>query len=188
MSRPSVTVSHLNSCNCTSRQEVIGGSRKACKVGTYSLSTGTSSLCKHLFDHHAEAWVTACDDMKIGITAKGFVNKVDSYHRGRSSLSSRANQHEKQSRHPFSQEAFVDAIAEFIVGDDQVCLFHYSRLLQRLIVTMLGNQCYREPALTCNLPHALRGAEGGGHSSSHNCTCSYHESMGRASQGALQGV
>jgi len=61
----------------------------------------------------------ACEDLSIEITAKEARLFVDDYlkQKGRS----RANQSGSKTKRPkFTQEAFVDAIVEFIVADDQV--------------------------------------------------------------------
>ncbi|KZP21834.1 hypothetical protein FIBSPDRAFT_663987, partial [Athelia psychrophila] len=89
------------------------------------------------------AWVKACDDLKIEITSKGFVDKVDGYRRGRPSPSNC----EDQSKRHFSQEAFVDAIVEFIVGDDQaINVIENPRL--RAIFLMLRKELREE-----DIPH-----------------------------------
>ncbi|KAJ6571335.1 hypothetical protein B0H19DRAFT_1346609, partial [Mycena capillaripes] len=66
-------------------------------------------------------WVEGCDQLKIPITAKDALPFVDAY---------RVRKHQKSGTTPnsdpagkkrtaFLQEAFVDALVEFIVGDDQ---------------------------------------------------------------------
>ncbi len=57
-------------------------------------------------------WVTACDKLNINITAKDAANVVARHHQETGSISSKTS---------FSKEAFVDAIVEFIVANDQVC-------------------------------------------------------------------
>ena len=78
--------------------------------------TSTSNLRKHLYSDHIEEWVTACDDLKIKIIAKAALPAVHKFHDepGVTPLESE--------RQEYTKEAFVEAILEFIVGDDQVCL------------------------------------------------------------------
>lgn len=91
------------------------------KVANFSLTTGTDPLRKHLIDHHVNTWIAACDKLEIKITAKSAQRAVTDYRQrqGESSQSS-PDAKAKNGSPPFSQEAFVDAIVEFIVANDQV--------------------------------------------------------------------
>jgi hypothetical protein len=100
------------------RQQHAIGMRN--KNSTFSLKTGTGVLCRHLFEHHAKKWIEGCDKLRIPITAKEAQQAVADYHHRKGQPSANSNEHMKPGR-PFSQEAFVDAIVEFIVADDQVC-------------------------------------------------------------------
>ncbi|KAF7358762.1 HAT family dimerization domain-containing protein [Mycena sanguinolenta] len=91
-------------------------------VGTTKFSTNTSTgvLRKHLYEHHLAAWVEGCDRMKIPITAKEAAPHVEQYRiRKNQKTSSTSTQEPGRQRTQFSQEAFVDAIVEWIVSDDQ---------------------------------------------------------------------
>ncbi|KAK7059379.1 hypothetical protein R3P38DRAFT_2758829 [Favolaschia claudopus] len=82
-------------------------------------NTSTGILRRHLYERHLEAWVQGCDQLKIEITAREALPHVEAY-RGKqngSNSSSTADSAKKQP--PFSNEAFVDAIVEWIVSDDQ---------------------------------------------------------------------
>ncbi|KAJ7255520.1 hypothetical protein B0H12DRAFT_1016416, partial [Mycena haematopus] len=66
------------------------------------------------------AWVEGCDQLKIPIKAKEAAKYVDAYRVRKSQKTGGASNSEPgKKRTPFSQEAFVDAIVEFVVGDDQ---------------------------------------------------------------------
>jgi hypothetical protein len=94
---------------------------------TYSKATSTGILRKHLFEHHLDVWVAGCDQLNIPIKAKEAKPFVDDYRARKEHTAAGASDPKPQEkRTEFSQEAFVDAIVEFIVGDDQVCLslFH----------------------------------------------------------------
>lgn len=92
------------------------------KVADFALTTGTDPLRKHLADHHTDAWISACDKLEIKITAKSAQRAVHEYRqRQHQSSEGDSSTESKSSSHTFSQEAFVDAIVEFIVADDQVC-------------------------------------------------------------------
>ena len=95
------------------------GTRK--KASTFSLKTATGVLRRHLYDHHADSWIEGCDKLRIPITAKDAQRAVLDYRR-RNGQASANNTDSSQTRHPFSHEAFVDAIIEFVVADDQVCI------------------------------------------------------------------
>lgn len=78
-------------------------------------------LRKHLYETHLDAWVSGCDQLKITIKAKEAKQHVDDYRRRKEQTTGAApNSEPGKKRTQFSQEAFVDAIVEFIVGDDQV--------------------------------------------------------------------
>ena len=99
------------------------------KVSTFGLTTSVSVLRKHLYNkNHIEKWVTTCDELKIPITAKSAEEPVRLFRKepAPSSLESE--------RPTYSKEAFVDAIVEFVVGDDQVCneLFFFAKYLIKM--------------------------------------------------------
>jgi hypothetical protein len=77
--------------------------------------TSTSNLRKHLYSEHIEEWVTGCDDLKIKITAEAALPAVRKF-RAEPEPTSLEAEHQE-----YTKEAFVEAILEFIVGDDQVC-------------------------------------------------------------------
>ena len=103
------------------------------RVAGFSLAMGTSNLQKHLYNEHLEQWVTSCDDLKIEITAQAALPFVKKFHQepAETPLESELPQYSKK------KEAFVEAILEFIVGDDQVCAFF---LLFIKINISLGSQ------------------------------------------------
>ena len=74
---------------------------------------------KHLFTDHIEQWVSICDDLKIPITAAGALPSVRKFRNEPADASTPL-----ESECPeYSKAAFVDALVEFIVGDDQVCVY-----------------------------------------------------------------
>ncbi|KAJ7898286.1 hypothetical protein B0H14DRAFT_2332277, partial [Mycena olivaceomarginata] len=83
--------------------------------------TSTGVLRKHLYEHHIDAWVEGCDQLKIPINAKEAARFVDAYRvHKHQKTGNTSNSEPGKERRPFSQEAFVDAIVESIVGDNQV--------------------------------------------------------------------
>lgn len=80
----------------------------------FSLTTSTSVLRRHLFENHLDLWITACDDMKIKITAKEALPVIEAHRQEPQKTPLEA------ARPEFSKEAFLDALVEFIVADDQV--------------------------------------------------------------------
>lgn len=109
----------INSC---SRQQHAAHAHV--RATEFSLKTSTGVLRKHLYEHHADAWVAGCDKLQIPITAKEALSVVSDYRRrqGQPTTGS-ADSDQRKDRQPFSQEAFVNAIVEFIVADDQVYSF-----------------------------------------------------------------
>ena len=80
-------------------------------------------MCKHLAENHLSVCIDGCDRLNIKISASRNIQKdIDSFqqqtqNRPISETDKKANQPQVQ----YSLEAFVDAIMEFIVADDQVC-------------------------------------------------------------------
>jgi hypothetical protein len=101
------------------------------KISTFGHSTSVSTLRKHLYKNHIEQWVTACDDLKIPITAKGAEEPVRIFRKEPASTSIESE------RPTYSKEAFVDAIVDFVVGDDQVCieLLFFCNIFNRSVVS-----------------------------------------------------
>jgi hypothetical protein len=91
-------------------------------IAEFAITTGTGSLRKHLFGEHIEEWVTSCDNLGIKITAEGALPAVREF---------RAEPEPtplEGGRQEYTKEAFVEAILEFIVGDDQVCVISFNLL------------------------------------------------------------
>jgi hypothetical protein len=80
-------------------------------ITQYGIRTSTGTYRKHLVTYHLEEWVAACK--KRNVVIKTDVAK--SAAEGLQPDSADANP-----RKPYSNEAFVDALVEFIVGDDLV--------------------------------------------------------------------
>lgn len=84
-------------------------------ISVFKLTTGISNLCKHLFSVHIDQWVTCCDDFKISITAKDALAAVHKFQDEPPDTSI-------ESEHPeYSKEGFIEALLEFVIGDDLVC-------------------------------------------------------------------
>ncbi|KAJ6576013.1 hypothetical protein DFH09DRAFT_914990, partial [Mycena vulgaris] len=90
------------------------------KSTTFAMTTSSGVLRKHLYEHHLEAWVEGCDKLKYTIKARKTLQYVDAYRARKAGKTGTApNPEPDKNRQEFSQEAFVDALVEFIVGDDQ---------------------------------------------------------------------
>ena len=87
---------------------------------TFSLRTGTTTLRSHLCGEHLEPWVNACDKFKITIMVSKADHPVNEYRCHQSTMNVPGTGQTGSDRHEYSPEAFVDAILEFIVADDQV--------------------------------------------------------------------
>lgn len=74
---------------------------------------------KHFAEHHLEEWVNVCTTEKILITAKEVQSAVNTYLHCRE-LQGLSTELECP-RPPFSKDAFLDVLAEWVVVDDQVC-------------------------------------------------------------------
>jgi hypothetical protein len=80
----------------------------------YGKKTSTTTLRKHLCSEtHIDKWIAECKRLGIQITAKEAVETIAAYQ-------GVAPNHQASSRPQFTQERFIDAIAEFIIATDQV--------------------------------------------------------------------
>ena len=81
------------------------------RIAHFSMRTATGPLHSHLSLHHHDNWIEMCG--KLGIAIKSSVAQ------NATSENSIINDG-GYPRRPFSKENFVDALVEFIVGDDMV--------------------------------------------------------------------
>ncbi|KAK6996199.1 hypothetical protein R3P38DRAFT_2477759, partial [Favolaschia claudopus] len=117
------------------------------KATDFGLKTGTGTLRKHLYDNHLDAWVAGCDRLKIPITAEEAQPFLADYRRRHGQSASETGSSKTKDRKPFSHEGFVNAIVEFIVGDDQSINVIENQQL-RAIFLML-----REELKDADIPH-----------------------------------
>ncbi|KAF8974971.1 hypothetical protein BDQ17DRAFT_1441694 [Cyathus striatus] len=101
-------------------EQITGGeSRRVCnfcekarqknpkfKFSNYAMSTASGVLCSHLIKKHRNEWIEGCEEEDIEITV------ADGH--GITKLPLDMQQHPL-----FSNEAFLDAVTEWIVSDDQ---------------------------------------------------------------------
>ncbi len=82
---------------------------------------GTDSLHSHLINHHHDAWIAGCDELKIKISVKNAREAVWAYREKNPSTGVPEDTLSTDNRNrEFSRETFLDAIMTFVVGDDQV--------------------------------------------------------------------
>lgn len=104
------------------------------EVYAFGPETSTSTLRAHLFAHHLELWVDGCDKFNIPITAEKAKGPVSNYRASKGDTSAGCAQSDRPPDIPeYSYNAFVDAITEFVIADDQVRailldIIKYSRL------------------------------------------------------------
>lgn len=68
---------------------------------------------KHLYTYHIEEWIATCENLHISITAAAAVKAIAKFrNEPPPTLDSE--------RPPYSKEAFISAIRDFVVEDDQV--------------------------------------------------------------------
>lgn len=91
------------------------------RVTTFRKSTATGSIRRHLYENHLADWVHVCDGLKIPITAKLAVPGplVEEYRLAQDPRYTKESGPEDL-RREFSKEAFVEAILQWIISDDQV--------------------------------------------------------------------
>jgi len=86
-------------------------------VADFGATTSTSNLRKHLFNDHIKKWITSCENLNISITAAAALEAIRKFRKEPATTSLESE------RTQYSKEAFIDALVDFVVGDDQVCFF-----------------------------------------------------------------
>lgn len=86
------------------------------EIISYALGTGVTTVERHFIENHVTDWVTGCEDAKIRIPSSKGQAAARKFHRLPPATDL------ETARPKFSKEAFVDALTEFVVGDDQVCV------------------------------------------------------------------
>lgn len=108
------------------------------KVMEYSDTTGTTVLCGHLIDDHSDEWIPTCKALCISITAKDAQPALVEYEHWHGNPRLATTKTTTGTHMPFSNEAFVDALTEFIIADDQVLLLYHALILTPLISLLLS--------------------------------------------------
>ena len=103
-------------------------------IATFGATTRTSGLRKHLFSDHIEEWSTTCDTLKIPITASSAVDAIRKFRKEPVPTSLEAERPE------YSKEAFINAVVDFVVGDDQVRVQFY--FIIQIFDQYTVHQCY----------------------------------------------
>lgn len=85
-------------------------------IVSYGTNTSVSTVEKHLIEKHLGDWVTACEDAEIPIRGSKGQAAARKYHRLPPATDL------ENERPKFSHETFVEALTEYVVGDDQVCV------------------------------------------------------------------
>ncbi|KAJ6529698.1 hypothetical protein B0H19DRAFT_1274093 [Mycena capillaripes] len=118
------------------------------KATAFSLNTSTGTMRKHLYERHADEWISGCDQLGIPITTKDAQPAVEKFRQryGQQSGTGGTTTGAK-GRRPFSHEAFVDALVEFIVGDDQSINVIENEHLRNLFLML------REDLRDSDIPH-----------------------------------
>ena len=85
---------------------------------------------KHLANEHIELWVSICDQKGIKITASTVKRQVEAYCTACGQPLEDSESKSGATWQKYSQKAFVDAVVEWVVVDNQVHLccftFNYS--------------------------------------------------------------
>ena len=81
----------------------------------YAESTASGPLHAHLLNRHAQEWVEACQEHNIALRGKEGEEAL-------AKVSGVPVNHQAEAWAPFTQDNFLDALVQFIVGTDQVFL------------------------------------------------------------------
>jgi len=89
---------------------------------SFSTTTGTSGLHKCLADYHLSTWISGCDQLDIEITVAAVQSQLIQHQQRQDWQSCDNTNGSSLQAQEYSPEAFVDAIMEWIITDDQVSL------------------------------------------------------------------
>jgi hypothetical protein len=102
--------------------------RKKTIPGLYEITCSTTTLRRHLANNHWEAWIMSCMESGIEITSSSkevckALDKFERKHGGEDSA--RAMDGSFPVYRAYTPKTFLDAIINWIIVDDQVCLFYF---------------------------------------------------------------
>jgi hypothetical protein len=107
------------------------------------MSCATTTRRRHLISKHLDEWIVACKEAGIKITATGKdVSKAlekFNYTGGDDAISADSPVPVYRA---YTPKAFLDAIAKWIIADDQVCLLYYFYFLYLPDQHAIVSQCY----------------------------------------------
>lgn len=107
----------MNSRSCRHEKKLV----PSYHVTAFRKCTATGTIRRHLYENHLPEWVQICDRLRIPITAKLAVPLVEEYRLAQDP--SYVEARPEDLRREFTKEAFVEAVVEWIISDDQVCGF-----------------------------------------------------------------
>jgi hypothetical protein len=76
-------------------------------------------LRKHLYTEHIGEWIDSCQKLNVPITAAAALDAIREYRKEPAATPLESE------RPQYSKEAFIDAIVDFVVGDDLVQFFFF---------------------------------------------------------------
>lgn len=79
-------------------------------------------------DHHMKNWAEACNQLSIKLTAKAAITHIAVYHVELDTAEVLINSNPQPERISFTSEAFVNALCDWVISDDQVFLFLFAVL------------------------------------------------------------
>jgi hypothetical protein len=88
-------------------------------VTDFGATTSMSNLRKHLFTDQIKKWITSCENLNISITAAAALEAICKFHKEPATTSLESE------RTQYSKEAFIEALVDLVVGDDQVRFLSY---------------------------------------------------------------
>lgn len=97
----------------------------------YEKTTSVGILRRHLQTEHLDSWLAECQSLDLVAKGKAAQGSMGASH----GTGPRSQGH---SRPQFSPERFINALVEFIVVNDLVCLYLFISLIKLIIVFSLS--------------------------------------------------
>ncbi|RXW14039.1 hypothetical protein EST38_g11815 [Candolleomyces aberdarensis] len=105
-------------------------------VRDYDKMSGTGTMRRHLYGHHLNDWVKECDRQDIKIMAKSAQKYVDEYRKDQGGLPASEAEGTEHKVPEFTPDAFIEALVDFIVADDQSINVIESVFFRRLLLLL----------------------------------------------------
>ncbi|KAJ2921800.1 hypothetical protein H1R20_g15297, partial [Candolleomyces eurysporus] len=116
-------------------------------VKHYNKKSGTGTMRRHLYGHHRDEWVAGCDRQGLKIIVKEAQKHVSAYRQAQGQTPMGGSDTSRPNIPEFTHDAFIEALVDFVIADDQSINVVESAFFRRLILML------REELRDEDIPH-----------------------------------